>query len=167
MKIKSILGMTAFTVVMLTACGATQTSNIIEDTATEIATDIETPLETDITEQKFTTFFTADGNQLVLEIDNGDKITWSYIDYKKYSESCDAGSSYFSFIDDKNGYILCCSTPGLGQMTKLLFATNDCGQSFEFVNDLKKRDTSQYHIMVKANICTRHQTEASHGKMLK
>lgn len=41
-----------------------------------------------------------------------------------------------SFSDDTDGYLLCCSTPALGQMTKLLFFTNDAGQTFSYMEDL-------------------------------
>lgn len=46
------------------------------------------------------------------------------------------GSAYISFSDADHGYLLYCSTPAMGQMTKLLFYTEDAGESFSYESDL-------------------------------
>lgn len=46
------------------------------------------------------------------------------------------GSIYVSFADWEHGYLLVCSDPAAGQMTKHLYCTTDGGNSFSFVADL-------------------------------
>lgn len=46
------------------------------------------------------------------------------------------GTIYMSFADARNGYLLVCSDPALGLMTKHLYRTVDGGDSFSFVADV-------------------------------
>lgn len=46
------------------------------------------------------------------------------------------GSIYVSFADWEHGYLLVCSDPAAGQMTKHLYCTTDGGNSFSFAADL-------------------------------
>lgn len=55
-------------------------------------------------------------------------------DIKKYC----GGDIFSSFIDDENGYVLCCGTPCIGQMSKFLFKTTDGGKTFQKVADISK-----------------------------
>lgn len=48
----------------------------------------------------------------------------------------DIGSMFIDFIDDSRGYVMVTSTPGLGQMGKLLYKTSDGGASYSFVGDI-------------------------------
>lgn len=46
------------------------------------------------------------------------------------------GTPYISFSDAEHGYLLYCSSPAGGLMMKLLFYTEDAGESFSFAGDL-------------------------------
>ena len=69
--------------------------------------------------------------------------TWqeTLLDYGSYGDACDAGSVYLSFKDEKTGWLLYCSMPGAGLMTKLLFVTFDGGESFSLKADLSEEIT--------------------------
>lgn len=86
----------------------------------------------------YITYFLSDNEHLIIEYtrDGGKSWQQTLIKYGDYSENCDAGSIFISFANDTDGYLLCCSTPALGQMTKLLFFTNDAGQTFSYIEDL-------------------------------
>lgn len=86
----------------------------------------------------YTAYFSFDDNQLIFERTKNSGTSWqqTFIDFESYSGICDAGSIYLSFADNQHGYLLCCSTPALGQMTKLLFFTDDAGETFSFTADL-------------------------------
>lgn len=75
---------------------------------------------------------------MVVEYTNDGGGVWKQINikYGDYAEICDAGSSFISFTDNKEGYLLYCSTPGMGQMTKLLFHIDGIGKTFTFEGDL-------------------------------
>lgn len=86
----------------------------------------------------YITYFASDHENLVVEYtkDGGNLWKKTLIKYGDYAEIYDAGSAFISFADDRNGYLLYCSTPGAGQMTKLLFRTENAGETFFFVEDL-------------------------------
>lgn len=86
----------------------------------------------------YTAYFAFSDNQLIVERtkDSGRNWQQTFIDFENYSDICDAGNIFLNFADDQHGYLLCCSTPALGQMTKLLFSTNDGGETFSFTADL-------------------------------
>ncbi|GEM_PF-5513068 len=46
------------------------------------------------------------------------------------------GNIYSSFINNQNGYLLCCSSSACGMMAKFLFKTNDGGQTYKKVTNL-------------------------------
>jgi photosystem II stability/assembly factor-like uncharacterized protein len=48
----------------------------------------------------------------------------------------DVGSLFVDFVDVSHGYVMVTSTPGLGQMGKLLYMTEDGGASYSFVKDI-------------------------------
>ena len=86
----------------------------------------------------YAAYFSEDGKRVVVERTSDGGKSWkqtSFV-YGDYGEVCDAGSVYLSFFNDENGYLLYCSTPAMGRMTKLLFRTEDAGESFFFVGDL-------------------------------
>lgn len=67
--------------------------------------------------------------------DGGDNWHQTLVDLKEEPvDGC--GSAYISFSDTNHGYLLYCSSPAMGQMTKLLFYTEDAGESFSFAGDL-------------------------------
>ena len=86
----------------------------------------------------YAAYFSEDGRSVVVErtSDGGESWEQTSLIYGDYGEVCDAGSVYLSFFDDENGCLLYCSTPAMGMMTKLLFRTEDAGESFSFVGDL-------------------------------
>lgn len=86
----------------------------------------------------YITYFAADNENLVVEYTNDGGVLWEQINikYGDYAEICDAGSAFINFADNKEGYLLYCSTPGMGQMTKLLFHIDGIGKTFTFIADL-------------------------------
>lgn len=64
---------------------------------------------------------------------SGNVWTQTHIPYTEYG---DAGSLFLSFADTEHGYLLYCSTPAAGHMSKFLFQTQDGGHKFELVSDL-------------------------------
>lgn len=86
----------------------------------------------------YVTYFAPGNEYLAVEYtrNGGDDWNQTLIKYANYAQICDAGSAFISFADDKNGYLLYCSTPSLGQMTKLLFYTKDGGENFLFAGNL-------------------------------
>lgn len=86
----------------------------------------------------YITYFVADNENLVVEYTNDGGVVWKQINikYGDYAEICDAGSAFINFADNKEGYLLYCSTPGMGQMTKLLFHIDGIGKTFTFIADL-------------------------------
>ncbi|MCM1039783.1 MAG: glycoside hydrolase [Ruminococcus sp.] len=69
--------------------------------------------------------------------DGGKKWNRTLTTYDEFLGGYDSlGNAYISLGDDKNGYLLYCSSPAAGLMAKFLFATVDGGQSFSFVSDL-------------------------------
>lgn len=90
-----------------------------------------------------TAYFSQDNTYPTVEYTTDGGTVWkqSMIPYEDFSDICDAGSAYISFADAENGYLLWCSTPAMGMMTKLLFATEDGGKTFNFVSDLTNEIT--------------------------
>jgi photosystem II stability/assembly factor-like uncharacterized protein len=75
------------------------------------------------------------GENIVVEstMDAGQSWKQVLLPYKEYGG---AGEAFISFVDEQNGYLLYCSDPGGGQMTKILFGTKDGGEHFEVISDL-------------------------------
>ncbi|MDE7272762.1 MAG: hypothetical protein K2N95_06815 [Lachnospiraceae bacterium] len=86
----------------------------------------------------YTACFSFDDNQLIVERTQDSGASWqqTFIDFADYADICDVGSIFLSFIDNQQGYLLCCSTPAAGLMTKLLFFTDNAGKTFYFISDL-------------------------------
>ena len=86
----------------------------------------------------YTAYYSSKDNQLIVEHTRDSGVSWqqTLIDFEDYTDICDAGSIFLSFADAQNGYLLCCSTPAAGQMTKLLFFTDNAGKTFYFIADL-------------------------------
>lgn len=57
----------------------------------------------------------------------------NHLSFKQY---CDMNVSYISMIDDENGFILCCSSPAGGMMSKYLFKTSDGWKSYQMIAEL-------------------------------
>ncbi|SHO54224.1 WD40/YVTN/BNR-like repeat-containing protein [Anaerocolumna xylanovorans] len=71
--------------------------------------------------------------------DNGD--TWYTSHIKDSALKLSGGGDIFSsFIDKKNGYLLCCGSPACGLMPKLLFQTNDGGKTYKKTADISYID---------------------------
>ncbi len=86
----------------------------------------------------YTACYSFDDNQLIVERTGDCGASWqqTFIDFEDYADICDSGSIFLSFFDARNGYLLCCSTPAAGLMTKLLFFTDNAGDTFYFISDL-------------------------------
>lgn len=82
-------------------------------------------------------YFT-DSAKLVVDYTQDAGETWqqTLVEYGEYTDVGGAGSAYIGFEEEGSGYLLYCSTPAAGQMTKLLFHTPDAGKSFSYVGDL-------------------------------
>ena len=80
-------------------------------------------------------YFPEDNAQLIVEYTNNGGNSWDQT-FVTSKELVDAGSAYINFADTENGYLLYCSTPAAGIMTKLLFCTTDAGKTYSFVSDL-------------------------------
>ena len=78
-------------------------------------------------------YFSSGNVVLESTTDAGKNWNQSIISYQQYGS---AYQVFVSFVDEKNGYILCCSEPGGGLMNKILFQTQDGGYNFEVVSDL-------------------------------
>lgn len=91
----------------------------------------------------YVTYFSPDTIHLIVEYTDDAGKNWSQtlVQYDKFADICDAGSAYISFADKENGYLLYCSTPAAGMMTKLLFSTTDGGKNYSFVSDLTNEIT--------------------------
>ena len=61
----------------------------------------------------------------------------------EYSEYGGPGSVYLDFNEEKQGHLLYCSDPGAGLMKKILWSTEDGGESFELVGDISN-DMNNY-----------------------
>lgn len=83
-------------------------------------------------------YFSSGSPSLTVEytLDGGASWQQTLLNYETFGETCDAGSAYLSFQDVDNGYLLYCSTPGAGIMTKILLQTTDGGKSFSPVKEL-------------------------------
>lgn len=84
-------------------------------------------------------YLSDDDKNIAVEYTNDGGNSWhqTLIEYGEFLGGYDAlGSVYIGFSDDKNGYLLYCSSPAAGLMSKLLFRTTDAGKSFSFVGDL-------------------------------
>lgn len=86
----------------------------------------------------YTAGYSSEDNQIIVEHTKDCGASWqqTLIDFEDYADICDAGSIFLGFADAQNGYLLCCSTPAAGLMTKLLFYTDNAGKTFYFIANL-------------------------------
>lgn len=84
----------------------------------------------------YTAYFSSDNEHLVIESTHDNGITWNQTLLTYDSKTCDAGSAFLCFEDSTHGYLLHCSTPAMGQMKKMLYSTNDAGNTYTFLKDL-------------------------------
>ena len=83
----------------------------------------------------YVAYFSDDNTHLIVEYTNDGGNNWNQTFVNNYNFT-DAGSVYISFSDAENGYLLYCSTPAAGMMTKLLFYTADTGKTYSLASDL-------------------------------
>lgn len=84
----------------------------------------------------YAAYFSADSD-LTVEYTKDGGSSWqrTLVTFQDYQAEA-GGSVYIGFSDVDHGYLLYCSTSALGQMTKLLFYTEDGGESFLYESDL-------------------------------
>lgn len=77
----------------------------------------------------YTAYFSMDGENILVEYttDAGENWKDTEISYASYGG---AYKAYLSFADREHGYLLYCSDPGAGMMTKILFSTEDGEKPF-------------------------------------
>lgn len=83
----------------------------------------------------YITYFSSDNEHLIIEHTRDGGANWQQT-LIRYSDYADAGSAFLSFSDDKEGYLLYCSTSACGLMSKFLFVTDDAGETFTFAENL-------------------------------
>lgn len=88
----------------------------------------------------YVAYFSGDNTHLIVEYTNDGGNNWNQT-FVNSNNFADAGSVYISFSDAENGYLLYCSTPAAGMMTKLLFYTTDAGKTYSLANDLTNEIT--------------------------
>lgn len=83
-------------------------------------------------------YFSPENAYLAVEYTSDGGASWqeTLLDYGSFGDACDAGSAYMSFVDERTGYLLYCSTPAAGSMKKILLGTADGGESFSVIADL-------------------------------
>lgn len=86
----------------------------------------------------YTAYFSSADNQIIVEHTSDSGASWQQtrIDFADYADISDAGQLFLGFSDEAHGYLLCCSTPACGQMSKLLFRTDDAGETFSYTANL-------------------------------
>lgn len=91
-------------------------------------------------ETVYLVYFSPDSPSMTVEYtwDGGAAWQKTLVDYGGFGDACDGGSAYLGFQDKEQGYLLYCSTPGAGLMTKVLLETKDGGKSFSVVKDLSE-----------------------------
>ena len=90
----------------------------------------------------YAAYFSENGDLMVEYTRDGGK-NWQQTPVKWEDDSGDrileaGGSAYINFSDTENGYLLYCSTPAAGLMTKLLFCTTNGGESFSYERELSE-----------------------------
>lgn len=86
----------------------------------------------------YAAYYSMENKQIIVEHTKDSGASWqqTFLDFGDYTDICNAGSIFLSFADAQNGYLLCCSTPAAGLMTKLLFFTDNAGKTFYFIANL-------------------------------
>lgn len=87
----------------------------------------------------YVAYFSAEEKNAAVDYTHDGGATWetTYV-HTENSFHATMRSFYFSFWDEMEGCLLCCSDPAMGQMAKVLCCTTDGGKSFELVEDLSE-----------------------------
>ncbi|MGN0341690.1 MAG: M56 family metallopeptidase [Roseburia sp.] len=81
--------------------------------------------------------YVSEDRSLIVEYTKDGGTSWQQTVVDLEDEPVDGGgSAYISFSDAEHGYLLYCSSPAGGLMMKLLFYTENAGESFSFAGDL-------------------------------
>lgn len=82
----------------------------------------------------FVSYFSNDGKISVMSCTaDGQQTKLASLEYKSYGGP---NAVYLNFTNDKQGYLLYCSDPGAGMMNKVLWSTDDGGNTYTVVKDL-------------------------------
>ena len=82
----------------------------------------------------FVSYFSNDGKISVMSCTaDGKQTKLASLEYKSYGGP---NAVYLNFTNDKQGYLLYCSDPGAGMMNKVLWSTDDGGNTYTVVKDL-------------------------------
>lgn len=110
----------------------------------------------------YAAYISEEGRLLVdYTTDGGDN--WKQTEVTSLGDAFDgSGSAYISFSDKDHGYLLYCSSPAAGQMTKRLFYTENAGESFSPADDLSRLSGYPQGISFSAGTC--YIAVASHGE---
>jgi len=80
-------------------------------------------------EDSWLIYYAKDGETLrIVQTKGTDVVEEHALAFREY---CDVNCAFISMVDADTGYILCCSSPGLSQMSKYLFKTTDGWNSYE------------------------------------
>ena len=90
----------------------------------------------------FFSYFSESQKKIAMEYSNDGGESWNqtFIPYQEYGGPNEA---HISFVDEQTGYLLYCSDPAAGKMTKVLYVSKDGGKSFEKKADLS--DVTRNH----------------------
>lgn len=90
-------------------------------------------------EDNWLIYYAKDGETLrIVQTKGTDVVEEHALAFREY---CDVNCAFISMVDTDTGYILCCSSPGLSQMSKYLFKTTDGWNSYELASE---PDTHNY-----------------------
>lgn len=84
-------------------------------------------------EDAYLAYFSKSEEQIALDYTHDGGETWETV---LVDTLVGVGFIYSSFLDEKTGYLLYCSDPAAGMMTKIVYGTQDGGSSFEKICDL-------------------------------
>ena len=115
----------------------------------------------------YVAYLSEDNKNITVEYtdDGGNNWHQSLTEYDEFLGGYDAlGSVYIGFSDNKNGYLLYCSSPAAGLMSKLLFYTTDAGKSFSYVKDLSAELTGYPQGIVSVDKDTAYIAVTYHGE---
>lgn len=84
-------------------------------------------------EDSWLIYYAKDGETLrIVQTEGTDVVEEHALAFREY---CDVNCAFISMVDADTGYILCCSSPGLSQMSKYLFKTTDGWNSYELTSE--------------------------------
>lgn len=110
----------------------------------------------------YVAYISEDGRLLVDYTTDG-RDNWKQTEVTSPGDAFDgSGSAYISFSDKDHGYLLYCSSPAAGQMTKRLFYTENAGESFSPADDISRLSGYPQGISFAEGTC--YIAVASHGE---